>query len=178
MRTLPTSCVLCPTAIHIFDAPVTFLDLAAISPMVPYQVRILPLSACIVVFWVIYTQMTSNYQLQGCQMDLNTLGLKLSPASLNVFDSMVIMLLVPLVDGCVYPLLHRFGLEPSMLTKIGLGFAFAMGSVIAAGFVETKRREPQPSPSSPPLPPPPPSPHHQPHALTLSPSPTLLTQAR
>ena len=31
--------------------------------------------------------MSSNFQLQGCQMDLNTFGLKLSPATLNVFDS-------------------------------------------------------------------------------------------
>ena len=30
--------------------------------------------------------MSSNFQLQGCQMDLNTF-IKLSPATLNVFDS-------------------------------------------------------------------------------------------
>ena len=35
-------------------------------------VRILPLASCVIVFWVIYSQMSSNFQLQGCQMDLNT----------------------------------------------------------------------------------------------------------
>jgi len=102
-------------------------------------VRILPLASCIVVFWVIYTQMSSNFQLQGCQMDLHVFGFKLSPATLNVFDSLVIMLLIPIVDRGVYPLLQRLGLGLGMLTKIGMGFGFAMLSVLAAGVVERVR---------------------------------------
>ena len=104
-------------------------------------VRILPLAACIVVFWVIYQQMSSNFQLQGCQMDLHVgSSFKLSPATLNVFDSLVIMLLIPIVDRAVYPLLQRVGLGLGMLTKIGIGFGFAMLSVIVAGIVEIARR--------------------------------------
>lgn len=38
----------------------------------------------------VYAQMSSNYQLQGLQMDLTTFGHPLSPASLNVFDSCVL----------------------------------------------------------------------------------------
>ena len=82
-------------------------------------IRILPLSACFVAFWVIYSQMSSNFQLQGCQMNLLTLGTKLSPATLQVFDSLVIMLLIPLVDRGLYPMLDRLHLKPSMLGKIG-----------------------------------------------------------
>ena len=37
-------------------------------------VRVLPLAACVVVFWAVYCQMSSNYQLQGLQMDLRVGG--------------------------------------------------------------------------------------------------------
>lgn len=50
-------------------------------------VRILPLAACVCVFWMIYVQMSSNFQLQGCQMDLNTAVMDFSPATLSVCDS-------------------------------------------------------------------------------------------
>ena len=35
-------------------------------------VRVLPLASCVVVFWMVYSQMSSNFQLQGFQMDLHT----------------------------------------------------------------------------------------------------------
>ena len=103
-------------------------------------VRLLPLASCVVVFWMIYSQMASNFQLQGFQMDLRTFGTSLSPASLNVFDSLAVMLLIPLVDRILYPCLARLGVRLGMLTKIGIGFGFAMASVLVAAFVERARR--------------------------------------
>ena len=67
------------------------------------------------------------------------LGTTLSPATLNVFDSVVIMLLIPVVDGGVYPLLARLGMPMTMLGKIGVGFCFAAASMVAAGVVEIAR---------------------------------------
>eukprot|EP00966_Prymnesium_polylepis_P200832 4653674-Prymnesium_polylepis.1 len=46
-------------------------------------VRVLPLAACCVVFWCVYSQMANNFVLQGCQMDLRVFGSTLSPATLN-----------------------------------------------------------------------------------------------
>jgi peptide/histidine transporter 3/4 len=110
-------------------------------------VRLFPFAACVVVFWMVYSQMSSNFQLQGLQMNLHTMGTELSPATLNVFDSVVIMLLIPCVDRGLYPCLAKAGIRPAMLSKIAVGFGFAMASVIVAGFVERARR------ASPPLPP-------------------------
>ena len=58
-------------------------------PYPPYQVRVLPLASCVVVFWMVYSQMSSNFQLQGCKT--RTVGLR-SPhvgpnADLNGFSS-------------------------------------------------------------------------------------------
>ena len=73
------------------------------------------------------------------------------------------MLLIPVVDRLVYPLLGRLGCGLSMLTKIGVGFAFAMSSVIVAGISSSRGR------SSPPHP----RPHCSPSqfALTVRPHP-------
>ncbi|KAL1511274.1 hypothetical protein AB1Y20_006082 [Prymnesium parvum] len=103
-------------------------------------VRILPLAACVCVFWMIYVQMSSNFQLQGCQMDLNTAVMDFSPATLSVCDSVVIMVLIPVVDRLVYPALRRCGIDLSMVTKITIGFGFAGLSVACAGVVEILRK--------------------------------------
>lgn len=52
-------------------------------------IRVLPLACCCVVFWAVYSQMTGNFQLQGCQMDCRLFGGELPPPVLNVFDSAV-----------------------------------------------------------------------------------------
>jgi len=72
-------------------------------------------------------------------MDLNTF-IKLSPATLNVFDSVVIMFLIPVVDRVLYPALARCGVQLSMVTKIAIGFSFAGLSVVCAGVTEIARK--------------------------------------
>ena len=111
-------------------------------------VRVLPIAATLVMFWCVYSQMSTNFVIQGCQMDLNVLGTTLSPATLNVFDSVVIMLLIPVVDGGVYPLLARLGMPMTMLGKIGVGFCFAAASMVAAGVVEIARIQAGPLPGN------------------------------
>jgi len=104
-------------------------------------VRVLPVASCVIVFWMIYIQMSSNFQLQGLQMDLFISGdHQLSPATLNVFDSLAIMILIPVVDRGLYPCLERLGLPLGMLTKIGIGFGFAAASVAVAGVIELERK--------------------------------------
>ena len=74
-------------------------------------------------------------------------SLKLSPANLNVFDSVVIMALIPLVDRLVYPMLDALGCPLSMLQKVGVGFAFAAGSMFVAAYVEVCEQSHITSPS-------------------------------
>ena len=69
------------------------------------------------------------------------MGTELSPATLNVFDSVAIMLLIPVVDRILYPSLAACGIRLSMLSKMGIGFGFALLSVLTAGFVERMRRD-------------------------------------
>jgi len=111
------------------------------DPIRSRQLRLLPLTPPIVVFWLVYGQQTTCFQLQGMQMNLHTMGTELSAATLNVFDSFGIMLFTPLVDQIIYPAFRNRGRELSMFKKIGAGFVFAALSVIAAGIVEIYRRD-------------------------------------
>ena len=62
-------------------------------------------------------------------------------ASLTVFDIVIVLVLAPLMEHGIYPLLERIGIKVTPLRRIGVGFLIAAASMVAAGLVEIKRRE-------------------------------------
>lgn len=73
-------------------------------------------------------------------MDLSIGGGGNIPVSaLNCFDTLAILLLVPVFDGYLYPFFKRRGYDVSMLAKMQWGFFFAFLSMLAAAFVEIAR---------------------------------------
>ena len=65
----------------------------------------------------------------------------LPAASLEVFDIVIVLVLVPLMEHGIYPLLERVGIKVTPLRRIGVGFLLSAASMLVAGLVETKRRE-------------------------------------
>ena len=63
--------------------------------------------------------MSNSYLLQGERMDLALGGFTVPAASLTLFDSVSIIVLVPLMDRLVFPLLDRCDLRPTLLKKMG-----------------------------------------------------------
>ncbi|RYY73467.1 hypothetical protein EON63_20030 [archaeon] len=78
-------------------------------------------------------------------MDLDMDSISIPVSALNCFDTLSILLLVPVFDLYLYPLLKRKGWGGaedggwSMLQKIGGGFAVAMLAMMVAAFVEIMR---------------------------------------
>jgi len=105
-----------------------------------YVVKLLPLMPPIVAFWLVYSMQTTLFQLQGEQMNLHTMGTKVSPATLNVFDSVGVMAFTPMADLLIYPAMRSCGIEPNMFRKISIGFVFAAASVGIAGVIEIWRK--------------------------------------
>ncbi|RLN70576.1 hypothetical protein BBJ28_00008886 [Nothophytophthora sp. Chile5] len=110
-------------------------------------VRLAPYLGVIIIFWAVYGQMNSNFVVQGCQMDLRVGGqdagdspVLLSSAMLNIVDSGVILLFIPVFDRLLYPMLTRMGIYPTLLRKIGAGLVFAMLAMLAAGWTEQVRK--------------------------------------
>ncbi|KAG2789713.1 hypothetical protein JG687_00006563 [Phytophthora cactorum] len=106
-------------------------------------VRLAPYLGIIIIFWAVYGQMNSNFVVQGCQMDLRVKGsdgVLLSSAMLNIVDSGVILVFIPVFDRLLYPLLTKMGIYPTLLRKIGAGLVFAMLAMLAAGWMEQIRK--------------------------------------
>ena len=100
-----------------------------------------PYFGFIVMFSCVYSQMSSTFILQGCQMDLRIGSAMLSSAQLNLFDCTVILLLIPVFDSLLYPALANAGYSVTPLRKIGVGYIFALLSMVVAAIIEMKRKD-------------------------------------
>ena len=62
-------------------------------------------------------------------------------ASLNVFEVIPLLILIPLVDKFVFPAIAYCGLRLTPLRKMGAGMLFAAASAGVAGWVEIWRKK-------------------------------------
>lgn len=110
--------------------------------------RIMPFLLVMVPYWGIYSQMSTAFQNQACQMDLDIGSLSVPVSALNCFDTLSILLLVPVFDGYIYPYFKEKGYPMTMLVKIGCGFALASLGMVVAGGVEAARLAYAPTPGN------------------------------
>jgi dipeptide/tripeptide permease len=71
-------------------------------------------------------------------MNLSFGGSSIPVSALNSFDTIAILLLVPLFDGFVYPYFKKIGRPLKLLDKMGLGFCFSLLAMLIAGFVVSR----------------------------------------
>ncbi|KAK3251584.1 hypothetical protein CYMTET_39083 [Cymbomonas tetramitiformis] len=103
-------------------------------------VRLMPVFFTQIMYWAVYTQMSTVFVEQGEQMNRKVVGSFAIPAaSLSTFDTVSIIVLVPIFDGFVYPMLERSGYRLTPLRKIGWGMLFAVFSMLCAAAVEYRR---------------------------------------
>ncbi len=116
----------------------TAADLPTTSCKVPDAAEVLRLSpylGLLCIFWGVYGQMSNNFFNQGCQMDLR-LGdgddpALLSANLLNLFDTFVILVFVPIFDSCIYPAWERWtGKKLRPIAKMQAGFIFCVRIVL------------------------------------------------
>jgi peptide/histidine transporter 3/4 len=76
---------------------------------------------------------------QGEMMDINLNNFQIPIASLSLLDTLGVLLLIPVMDKLVYPLLAKFEIRPSQLQRIGVGMVIATASMACAGGLELYR---------------------------------------
>ncbi|XP_039326389.1 solute carrier family 15 member 3 isoform X2 [Saimiri boliviensis] len=119
-------------------------------------VKILPVMVTLVPYWMVYFQMQSTYVLQGLHLHIPNI-FPANPANIStalraqggnytipeawllLANVVVVLILVPLKDHLIDPLLLRCKLLPSALQKMVLGMFFGFASVIVAGVLEMER---------------------------------------
>ncbi|KAJ1286690.1 hypothetical protein BS78_03G371200 [Paspalum vaginatum] len=105
--------------------------------------RLLPVWASGIVFAAAYTQMGTTFILQGDTLDPYVGGFRVPAAVLSVFDTLSVMLWVPLYDRVVVPLARRAtGHERgfTQLARMGVGLLVLAAAMLAAGALEVQRR--------------------------------------
>ncbi|XP_036360292.1 solute carrier family 15 member 4-like [Octopus sinensis] len=102
------------------------------------SLKVLPVFIAIIFYWAIYSQMSSTYFLQGTVMDISINGAPMSVAVLNVFNVVIVLILIPILDF-VYKYLQKIGKNPTPLQRMGFGLVLTALSVAVAGIVEIFR---------------------------------------
>ncbi len=107
-------------------------------------VRISGVFVMVAGFWALFDQKGASFILQAKQMNLDVGaveflgmrlgGFRLEASQLNAVNPFLVLLLVPLFQGVVYPGLVRMGVKVTALGKMSLGMFLAMSSfVVMAG---------------------------------------------
>ncbi|XP_054999033.1 solute carrier family 15 member 3 [Sorex araneus] len=118
-------------------------------------VKILPVLVTLVPYWTVYFQMQSTYVLQGLHLQIpnffpaptnmsvalkaQSKSYKFPEAWLFLANVVVLLVLVPVKDHLLDPLLLRCKLLASPLRKMALGMFFGFASVVVAGVLEHER---------------------------------------
>lgn len=63
--------------------------------------------------------MQSTFFTQSVRMDIQVGGVTMPAALLNVFNIVIILIMIPIMDRVVYPLLTRYKMNPSLLKRMG-----------------------------------------------------------
>ncbi|XP_008775060.1 protein NRT1/ PTR FAMILY 8.1 [Phoenix dactylifera] len=105
--------------------------------------RILPIWASGIVFATVYSQMGTMFVLQGDTLD-RRMGphFKIPAASVSVFDTISVIVWVPIYDRIIVPVARKFtGRERgfTQLTRMGIGLVISIFSMLAAGTLEIVR---------------------------------------
>jgi solute carrier family 15 (peptide/histidine transporter), member 3/4 len=108
--------------------------------------RCLPFAAFTIIWHCAYDQTDANFQSITQQCDLRWSrsaddNSQVPGAMLGVFDPVVIVICIPILDSIVYPwYTRRFGKRPSQFGKATAGLIVAAIGIIWAGIFETMRR--------------------------------------
>eukprot|EP01023_Acetabularia_acetabulum_P009011 TRINITY_DN13967_c1_g1_i2.p1 TRINITY_DN13967_c1_g1~~TRINITY_DN13967_c1_g1_i2.p1 ORF type:complete len:623 (-),score=82.66 TRINITY_DN13967_c1_g1_i2:1000-2868(-) len=102
---------------------------------------VLPIFFATIMHATCYIQISSCFVQQGYAMDMQVPGTKFQvpAASLQAFDALSILILVPLWDRIIVPVLSRYNMKPTMLQRIGIGMCIAFAAMLLAGIVESVR---------------------------------------
>jgi peptide/histidine transporter 3/4 len=106
---------------------------------------LLPIGATTIIFSAVYAQMSTLFVEQGSTMDRSVGSIfEIPAASLSMFDTLSVIIWVPIYDVIIIPIARRFTghqLGFSQLQRMGIGLIISTLSMVVAAIVEVKRLE-------------------------------------
>lgn len=105
--------------------------------------RLLPIWATGIVFSAVYSQMSTMFVLQGNTLDPHIgPNFQIPAASLSIFDTLSVILWVPLYDRILVPIARKITRNDrgfTQLTRMGIGLFISIFSMVSAGVLEIVR---------------------------------------
>ncbi|VVA98750.1 unnamed protein product [Arabis nemorensis] len=105
-------------------------------------IRMFPIWATGIVYSALYSQISTLFVQQGRSMKRVIRSFDIPPASLGVFDTVTVLISVPIYDRFIVPLMRRFTGTPKGFTdlqRMGIGLFLSVLSIATAAIVETVR---------------------------------------
>ncbi|KAL4635798.1 solute carrier family 15 member 1 [Arapaima gigas] len=87
-------------------------------------------------FWALFDQQGSRWTLQASTMDGSFGGITIQPDQMQTVNPILILILVPVMDSVVYPLIKKCHLNFTPLKKITVGMFFAGLAFVAAALLQ------------------------------------------
>ncbi|GAA6074843.1 solute carrier family 15 member 1b isoform X1, partial [Tachysurus ichikawai] len=89
-------------------------------------------------FWALFDQQGSRWTLQATTMNGNFGLFTVQPDQMQTVNPILILLMVPVVDNAVYPLIKKCGLNFTPLKRMTVGMFLAALAFVAAGLVQVQ----------------------------------------
>ncbi|XP_023320404.1 peptide transporter family 2 isoform X2 [Eurytemora carolleeae] len=87
-------------------------------------------------YWALYDQQGSRWTIQASKMNGYTFGFQILPDQMQVANPVLILLLIPLFDVVIYPLLGKCNLLKTPLQRIVTGCFLVAVAFIVSGILE------------------------------------------
>lgn len=105
-------------------------------------IKLLPIWATGIIFSTVYNQMSNMFVLQAMYMDTHLGKFRIPEASLSVFDTIAVILWVPVYDRMLIPLVRKFTGHKNgftQLQRMGTGLVISVFAMVSAAIVEVVR---------------------------------------
>jgi POT family proton-dependent oligopeptide transporter len=89
-------------------------------------------------FWMLFDQKGSTWVIQARSMDPQVGSFKFEPSQMQFINPMLVMLLIPLLTGVIYPAIKRTGWEFTPLRRMPLGLIVGAFSYVIAGYYQVR----------------------------------------
>lgn len=98
--------------------------------------RVLKMYIPLPVFWALFHQQGSSWTLQAEQMDGDLGGFTLRSDQIQALNPILVLILIPLYDGVIYPMFERCQMPLSALKKMTGGLVLAAAAFVVCAFVQ------------------------------------------
>ncbi|XP_065596883.1 solute carrier family 15 member 1 [Cyrtonyx montezumae] len=89
-------------------------------------------------FWALFDQQGSRWTLQATTMDGNFGALQIQPDQMQTVNPILIVIMVPVVDAVIYPLIQKCKINFTPLRKMTVGMFLAGLAFIAAALLQVQ----------------------------------------